>query len=329
MAKKKKFTVRMFQDAETSLVTDLLNRTNAFSCYDNKTIKKARDAEQYSFGEYTYTIKHRYLDMNDYLLYVYILKKWLLVNEQAPEYVNRIDIPFTEVAKLFGMTEAYIKKDKKKAAKRFHDSIDRLTDVKVNLHDEQKKTTTFYHLLSDGSQLQEAAENIVAIIPDFILLEFRKQRYSFVNLDWMSVLKTQRAQALMRFLSSHSKRFNTHSLEFLKSLLNLNGSDVAADKEIRKAYKELVLSGFLKSFKINTKKKDGSKRKINKFSYASTQEHKVSWFKSEMVNKFKNKENQVFKDKRFMVVNDDTGINYIHYGNRVFEDAYDGSDLPF
>lgn len=329
MVKKKKFTVRMFQGAETTLVTDLLNRTSVFSCYDNKIIKKARDAEQYSFGEYTYTIKHRYLDMNDYLLYVYILKKWLLVNEKAPEYVNKIDVPFAEVANLFGMTEAYIKKDKKKAAKRFHDSIDRLTDVKVNLHDEQKKLTTFYHLLSDGSQLQEVAENIVAIIPDFILLEFRKERYSFVNLDWMSVLKTQRAQALMRFLSSHSSRFNTHSLEFLKSLLNLNGSDAAADKEIRKSYKELVTVGFLKEFKINTKRKDGSKRKVGKLSYSSTQEHKVSWFKSEMVNKFKDKKNKVFKNDSFMVVKDDTGINYIQYGNRVFGEPYDGSDLPF
>ena len=30
-----------------------------------------------------------------------------------------------------------------------------------------------------------------------------------------------------------------------------------------------------------------------------------------------------------MVVKDDTGINYIHYGNRVFGEPYDGSDLPF
>jgi len=315
-----------YKDEQTLLVVDLLNRTNVFSCYDSRKIKNQMEAKTFSSAHYTVTIKYAYLDMNDYLLYVYILKKWLLANERTKIYSNKIEIPFHEISELYGISKSYLKKDKKKACKRFHDSIDRLTDVKINLHDKNKKETEFNHLLGDGSKLQEGREMLIAVIPDFIKTEFQTCQFSFINIDWFRAVKTQRAKALMRFISTHSLTFNTHSLAFYRQLLNLTGNDERADDAIRKAYKELVALDFLKDFKINKFNKNGKKRTVAEYTYTATQAHKISYFSKEMKHKYSKRESKfIFKEGKYTFIKPEYKLG--GYGNSLF--PIDDSDIPF
>ena len=223
-AKEKKSNYFGFKENGSVLVINLLNRTNLFTCRDSREDKKLFiHKEEFKFGQYHISITGRYLNMKDYLLYIFILRKWYIKNEGAVNYSEHVEIDFSEIAELLNKKDSYLKNSPMKAYESIHKSLERLMGVLVTIHDSDLKETDFNHLLSDGTKLSQSSEKLIAIIPKFIREQYSLRDHSFINLTWFKKIKTERAKALYRFLITHSKSRDTHSFTFLKELLNANG----------------------------------------------------------------------------------------------------------
>ena len=164
MAKKDK-TANYFGFKENGgvLVINLLNRTNLFTCRDSRKDKKIFiHKKEFKFGNYHISISGRYLNMKDYLLYVFILRKWYIKNERAVNYSEYVEIDFSEIAELLSKKSTYLKNSPMKAYESIHKSLERLMGVLVTIHDSDLKETDFNHLLSDGTKLSQTSEKLIA-----------------------------------------------------------------------------------------------------------------------------------------------------------------------
>jgi hypothetical protein len=330
MATKRKFKFNQFDDTEKVLVINLLNRTNLFlpiaPSLENKLLE--HDVT-FDFGEFNISYTNSYLSMNDYLLYVFILKKWILANEGAAKYLSNFEISFEDVITFFNKKDKY-SKDLKKRYDSFNKSLGRLKNVKIRFNSGVQIENIDHCLLDDSSYFCHEKEVLIATIPSFIKAQYNEFNYAFINFDWFKMIKTQRAKALYRFLITHSKSFNTHSFFFLKKLLNLAEDEGRAHDQINAAFKELRTLDLLENIKVNKKSKSGKKRNISSFTYSSSTKIQLVEFYRETVRMAK-------KEKKDQAIMDNKKFEFTeppkpspppsNSGNRIFRDLYD--DIPF
>lgn len=332
MAKKDK-TANYFGFKENGgvLVINLLNRTNLFTCRDSREDKKLFiHKEEFNFGNYHISISGRYLNMKDYLLYVFILRKWYIKNERAVNYSEYVEIDFSEIAELLSKKSTYLKNSPMKAYESIHKSLERLMGVLVTIHDSDLKETDFNHLLSDGTKLSQTSEKLIAIIPKFIREQYSLRDHSFINLTWFKKIKTERARALYRFLITHSKSRDTHSFTFLQELLNANGKPEGIHRKINDAYKELETLKIIENYKMNKKDRSGNKRTYEQFTYSCiTTKQMVEIYQETAYLHNKEKQQAIFDDGIYCETKPPKPqIEPSEIGNRIFSDIYD-SKLPF
>jgi len=192
VSKEKKSNIFGFKDNGSVLVINLLNRTNLFTCRNTREEKRIiEDKEEFKFGQYHISITGRYLNMKDYLLYVFILRKWYLKNESALNYSDQVEINFSEIAQLLSIKDKYLANSPKKAYESVRKSLERLMGVLVAIHDSDLKETVFNHLLGDGTKLSQRSENLIVNIPSFIREQFSTRDHSFINLTWFKKIKTR------------------------------------------------------------------------------------------------------------------------------------------
>jgi len=330
MASKRRFKFNQFDDSEKVLVINLLNRTNLFSPIAPSVENKPLEHDvMFDFGEYNISYTDSYLNMNDYLLYVFILKKWLFENEGAPSYLNSIEINFDEVITFFNKKDKY-SKDLKKRYDSFNKSLNRLKNVKIRLNDNDQTESFDNSLLDNRSCFCEEKETLIAVIPPFIKDQYNEYNYAFINFDWFKIIKTQRARALYRFLITHSKSFNTHSLPFLKQLLNLSKDDGRAHDQVIATFKELKALNLVENVETNKKFKSGKKRKKSDYTYSCLTKRQLVEFYKEVVR-------EAQKEKKAQAVMDNKKFEFFeapkpdikpnNSGNRVFNEP--DYDLPF
>ncbi len=330
MTTKRKSRINQFDDSEKVLVINLLNRTNIFSpiapSLENKPLK--HDVT-FNFGEYNISYTNSYLSMNDYLLYVLILKKWLFANEGVPKYLDNIEICFEDVITFFNKKDKY-SKDLKKRYDSFNKSLVRLKNVKIRFNSDDQTENIDNCLLDDSSYFCHEKEVLIATIPSFIKAQYNEFNYAFINFDWFKMIKTQRGKALYRFLITHSKSFNTHSFSFFKKLLNLTEDEGRAHDQINAAFKELKTLGLLENVEVNKKLRSGKKRKISSYTYSSlTKRQLVEFYREEVRMAIKEKKVQaIMENKKYEFPEPPKPLSPpSHSGNRIFPDPYD--DIRF
>jgi hypothetical protein len=319
-----------FKDNGSVLVINLLNRTNLFTCRNSRLDKKFMEVkEEFQFGQYHISFTGRYLNMTDYLLYVYILKKWYIKNQCELIYSDKIDINFSEIAKLLDKKASYLEHSPKKAYESIYKSLERLMGVLVTIHDTDLKETEFNHLLGDGTKLSQSSETLIATIPKFIRDQFSTRDHSFINLTWFKKIHSMRGRALYRFLITHKKSRDTHSFNFLHKLLNSSNTPMYAHREINDAYEELKALKIIENYKVNKKDRNGKKRTFTEYTYGCiTTKQMVELYQETAYLHKKEKQQAIFDDGiyRESEIPKPTA-EPSKTGNRIYPDLYD-DELP-
>lgn len=168
------------------------------------------------------------------------------------ETSNRIELPFTEFAKLTGIAVDDINK---RSRDRFFNSLARIASIVVAFKNKDGTKSTITHLLQHASF--DTNKDVISLEGDSRLWEL----YAFdhkvlLQLKAIQALpRKESAQALYVYIESMPNGHLQISLERLRERLNLTSSISAQNLAVRNAMKELVKINYLTFSEV---KKDGT-----------------------------------------------------------------------
>ncbi|EFM17755.1 RepB family plasmid replication initiator protein [Pantoea sp. aB] len=167
------------------------------------------------------------------------------------DHSNRIELPFTEFAKLTGIAVDDINQ---RARDRFFASLSRIASIVISFKNKDGSKGTITHLLQSATF--DIERDVISLEGDSRLWEL----YAFdhkvlLQLKAIQALpRKESAQALYVYIESMPNGFIQISLERLRERLNLTSSISAQNLAVRNAMKELQKIGYLTYSEV---KKDG------------------------------------------------------------------------
>lgn len=201
-----------------------------------------------SEGYTNITIRGSRLDMStDFKTWIGAIRAF----SKYGEHSNRIELPFTEFAKLAGIA---IDDINQRARDRFFNSLTRLASIVVSFRSKDGSKATITHLLQQATF--DIDKDVISLEGDSRLWEL----YAFdhkvlLQLKAIQALpRKESAQALYVYIESMPNGHLQISLERLRERLNLTSSISAQNLAIRNAMKELEKIGYLTYSEV---KKDG------------------------------------------------------------------------
>lgn len=201
-----------------------------------------------SEGYTNITIRGSRLDMStDFKTWIGAIRAFSKYGETS----NRIELPFTEFAKLCGIS---IDDINQRSRDRFFNSLTRLASIVVAFKNKDGSKAVITHLLNGATY--DIEKDIVKLEGDSRLWEL----YTFdhkvlLQLKAIQALpRKESAQALYVYIESMPNTFLNLSLERLRDRLNLTSSISAQNLAVRNAMKELEKIGYLTYSEV---KKDG------------------------------------------------------------------------
>lgn len=155
---------------------------------------------------------------------------------------NKIELPFTEFAKLCGIAVDDINQ---RSRERFFNSLSRLASITVSFKNKDATKVTVTHLLQAATF--DTEKDVINLEGDSRLWEL----YAFdhkvlLQLKAIQALpRKESAQALYVYIESMPQGFIQLSLERLRERLNLTSTTSAQNLAVRNAMKELEKIGYL------------------------------------------------------------------------------------
>ena len=218
----------------------------------NSTIDASEDLRELEIAKaegYTnITIRGSRLDMStDFKTWIGAIRAF----SKYGDHSNRIELPFTEFAKLTGIAVDDINQ---RSRDRFFASLNRIASIVVSFKNKDGSKATITHLLQSATF--DIEKDIISLEGDSRLWEL----YAFdhkvlLQLKAIQALpRKESAQALYVYIESMPNGFIQVSLERLRERLNLTSSVSAQNLAVRNAMKELQKIGYLTYTEL---KKDG------------------------------------------------------------------------
>lgn len=218
----------------------------------NSTIDASEDLRELEIAKaegYTnITIRGSRLDMStDFKTWIGAIRAF----SKYGDHSNRIELPFTEFAKLTGIAVDDINQ---RSRDRFFASLNRIASIVVSFKNKDGSKATITHLLQSATF--DIEKDIISLEGDSRLWEL----YAFdhkvlLQLKAIQALpRKESAQALYVYIESMPNGFIQISLERLRERLNLTSSVSAQNLAVRNAMKELEKIGYLAYSEV---KKDG------------------------------------------------------------------------